>query len=274
MPQSSRTASGKAGPGILKAGLLWLLIGRERRTVAHQLLTDELLELAEAAKAYNEAPSGEKAKAGQAVRKVLKTEHEPVWPLILSTLLSLITASLFLVFTVTRPEQPFSYLLALFGPLLIGCFSPLMLYLIPSYRRAVIFLPSDFLSDLLYAAPAFVALLWLLFFINTASDIPIARIPLLELSILSVGALLAPLFEEIFFREILPGSIGRPPHFAGHLISAFLFTVLHLPASGWQFVYYLMAASALSLLRILTGRLFWPTAVHSLANVVSLWIMQ
>ncbi|PKL29947.1 MAG: CPBP family intramembrane metalloprotease domain-containing protein, partial [Spirochaetae bacterium HGW-Spirochaetae-10] len=93
-------------------------------------------------------------------------------------------------------------------------------------------------------------------------------------SILSLGALLAPLLEEIFFRELLPGSVGRSPHFAGHLGSAVLFAVLHLPVDGWQFLYYLMAAATLSLLRILSGNLLWPIAVHSAANIASLWIMQ
>lgn len=270
MTHDSPKVSRKTGAGPMKAGLLWLLLGAERRTIATRLSSDELLELAEGGRAYKAASSRDKAKALHTVRRVLANEREHSWPAALSAGLFVLAAALFVAHAVLRPEQPFLYLLSLFGPLLIGCISPLMLYLLPAYRRVGLFSPSGFL----YAPPAFVALLWLLFLINTSSDIPIARLPFFELSILSLGALLAPLLEEIFFRELLPGSVGRSPHFAGHLGSAVLFAVLHLPVDGWQFLYYLMAAATLSLLRILSGNLLWPIAVHSAANIASLWIMQ
>lgn len=268
--KESHRASGKTGAGQRKAGLLWLLLGAERRTIATRLSSDELLELAEGGKAYKTSSSHDKAKTLNTVRRVLANERERSWPAALSAGLFVLAAALFVAHAVLHPEQSFLFLLSLFGPLLIGCISPLTLYLLPAYRRVGLFSPSGFL----YAPPAFVALLWLLFLINTSTDIPIGRLPFFELSILSLGALLAPLLEEIFFRELLPGSVGRSPHFAGHLGAAVLFAVLHLPVDGSQFVYYLMAAATLSLLRILSGNLLWPIAVHSAANIASLWIMQ
>lgn len=249
--------------------MLWLLLGSERDALAGHLSTDELLQLRDAMQAYAAADENQKASALRMVQHVLTGREGSTTLWAFSAALLALTVLLAIVHAIQQPDRSFLYLLSLFGPLLIACSAPFFFYRIPLYRRIGLFAPTGFF----YALPAFVALLWLLFSINTVTALPTTRLPALEMGILSLGALLAPLFEELFFREILPSAIGRFPHFAGHLGSAFLFAVLHLPVDGWQFLLYLMAAATLSLLRIVTDSLLWPVVVHSAANVTSLWVM-
>lgn len=76
MTHDSPKVSRKTGAGPMKAGLLWLLLGAERRTIATRLSSDELLELAEGGRAYKAASSRDKAKALHTVRRVLANERE------------------------------------------------------------------------------------------------------------------------------------------------------------------------------------------------------
>lgn len=256
----------------ISAGLLWALLGAEgRRRVAGSLSVDDLTDLNRAAGEFRQAPVEARRRAIVNAREILRPEQGRL-PVLFSGILLVLTALVFVYYRWIHPERSWYSLLPLFGPVVVSVFSPVSLMLLPSVKRTRLFRPTLGHSRLLYAVPAYVALLWLLYWIN--GDTASYGLPLFDLCLLGSAALLAPLFEEVVFREVIPAAAGRSPHAAGHLISILIFAILHLPPDGEVFLYYVLAASVLSLLRILTDGLFWPVIVHSLGNLTSLLLIS
>ncbi|MCB1172804.1 MAG: CPBP family intramembrane metalloprotease [Leptospiraceae bacterium] len=117
----------------------------------------------------------------------------------------------------------------------------------------------------------YIALLWLLIEINSSALAgPVRGFVLSRWIILVSGALAAPLFEEIVFRQLLPSLFGSDPYWGGQVTASVLFALAHLPVDGSMFLLYWLAALLLALLRIQTGSLVWGIGAHSLANLVVL----
>ena len=256
----------------IKAGLLWLLLKGQRSRVASYLSNDEISSLNKGASSFLAASKSVQLQATRSLQKALMPAGRgPLW--VLTAVLLTLTGFGFGLYIAIHSHRSFLDAIVLFGPLFIGCASPASFELIARYRLPVLFSWQSFQVGFLYAVPGFVSLVWLLFLINTETQLPYSRLPVFEMSVLVAGAMLAPVLEEVVFRELIPTAVGVSPHFLGHLCAALLFTVLHLPASVDQFVYYFLAASTLSLLRILSGGLIWPIVVHSLANLTILLVL-
>ncbi len=97
-----------------------------------------------------------------------------------------------------------------------------------------------------------------------------------------LGGFLAPLFEELFFRDVLyeaiaSGSAGRSTGgspFAAVAVTAVGFSLVHLSLQPGllEFAVYANAGVLLGFLRRLTGRLTFPLAVHIGVNLTMMWL--
>lgn len=256
----------------LKAGLLWGLLGQGgRRAVARSLSLHELSNLNEATAAFRQSSQGAKDATARAVKNLLRERPLP-WVGWWVAILLVAAAAAVISFWREHPRWPVTTILSFAGPLLVAAWSPLSLRLLSPTKREALFQVRFTPGLALTIVPSFVALLWLLFWVNDAA-VP-ARLAGIELVALLVAASLGPLLEEVVFREIIPAAPGPNLAPVGHAVSALLFALMHVPSSGSQFLYYLLAAATLSLLRMLSGGLFWPIVVHALANVVSLLVLS
>ena len=86
-------------------------------------------------------------------------------------------------------------------------------------------------------------------------------------------AIMAGIGEEVFFRGLLQGSLGRVvnPWIALALVSA-LFGVVHMVSIGYAIVAGLLGAY-LGTLLLLTGNLFVAVAVHALFDFVAILLI-
>lgn len=156
----------------------------------------------------------------------------------------------------------------IFQPLLLAALAPFSIYFLDNLERKLYFRLDARPSSLFHAILAYTALTMLLASIN--ADLPYTgRMDDFHLSLLVLGVAGAPLFEEIAFRQWLPSRMGRDPHWAGHALSALIFTALHIPTTldPELALYYYLCGATLSLLRIQTDSLLWPYLAHAAANV-------
>lgn len=267
-PQAERSPS----VNHLKAGLLWSLLGPQgRRVVGRSLSVQELSSLNLAGASFRQADRKSRHAIARSVNAMLRDEGVRYSGRAVLMLLSAATAAI-AYYWYSHPKWPFPAILSFASPLLVAAISPVALRLLSRSRREATFQVRFSPVLALYILPSFVSLLWLLFWVN--EDAVPARLAGLELGALLVAGALGPLLEEIVFREVIPSAPGPSLLPVGHAVSALLFALMHAPSSGSQFLYYLMAATTLSLLRVLSGGLFWPIAVHALANVVSLIVIS
>ncbi len=250
--------------------MLWHLLGKTaRRRIAQDLTLDEIRALNESFRAYRATPPAERRRIEMETRRLAEVRHGGL-PAVFFTIGMLAFAVLFLLHLELAPNVGLLVRYQVFTPLFFGAVSPLACYLIPAYRLRNLF---NIEIDPQSAAITFLALLgliWTLVFIGLAETGPRFTATGLTLLILCAGAATAPLLEEIGFREVLPGMVGRPPHYPGHLLSGLGFAAAHVPSSLEMFALYLIAALFLSTVRLQTEGLLFPVLVHGLANVTIL----
>jgi membrane protease YdiL (CAAX protease family) len=253
-----------------RAGLLWRLLGPAGRArVAPELRPDEIEALGPAYQnQYRNLPRARRRQIEQGLHRILRERHSPL-PMLLSLVLAIIAVAALLFHFVQMPGMSVRTRSTLFTPLLLTVLAPLALYLLPRYRLYLLFRPVPRVRTIGSAVAAFVALLWVLYFIDLEQGAHL-RLDPFSLIILTLGAFGAPLLEELVFRELLPGLVGRPPHYAGHFLSMVAFALAHFPATATMFALYFIAACVLSEVRIRSDGLLYGFAAHALANITIL----
>ncbi len=259
-------------PSALRSGLLWALLGKPgRRRVAAMLDRVELERLAAAVREYPRAAEQSRGAAVSDLRSLLG-ERRARWPLAVSAAFAVLFGILFPVHVLWKPGFPMDLRILLFQPLFLAIFAPLSLYLLSPIRLRSLFAAGPRFSTALMTLLVFLFLLWALAFIGVEQRKggAVASLDVLATIIFVVGAVAAPLLEEVLFRELFPGLFGRLLY-VGHLFSAALFAVAHLSLGPWSvnmFLWYLFAGLALSALRIYSEGLLAPFVAHALANGV------
>lgn len=255
------------------AGLLWkLLPAKYRDAVNENLNADQIKKLNKAYKNYTQLESRQKAGIETALMHQI-SRHRPLWPVVMAASGLALTVFLFIIYAATTSaaaSQPW-ITAQIFSPLLIGSVGFLACYLVsPARLRSVLYWQTGF-ETALYGLLSLLGLIFLLAFIREDQAL-FYRPKGAELYIYMAGAVLAPFFEEFFFREYLPSQTGKDPNIAGHAISGIIFAVLHLPDSLLMFAAYLLCAYFLSACRIQSRGILMPYAVHALANGTILFL--
>lgn len=261
-------------PDAERAALLWTLLGPDgRRRIAPYLSRAELEALNRALASYR-ARSREERRKRELELHMMIAGRAPRWPMLLTISGAVAFGALFLLHMLLVPRVSMTLRLELFNVFFLAAVAPLTLYLLRPYRLRQLFhwrVGADSIAATFFV---FLGLLWALFFVGLEqrSSYVVFRPDVFSLLILCVGALGAPLLEETLFRELIPGILGRAPHYAGHALSATLFALAHLPGGvvSWEvFVWNLTAGLLLSALRIHSDRLLYPLIAHSGANLAT-----
>lgn len=252
------------------AGLLWRLFSSPaRKNIATHLSTETLKRLNVAFEHYINLSSEQKKNVGRIIQKETGISHGST-AMTAFVLSLLITGALFAGHMVLGPMMSIQLRISVFTPLVFGVISLLVIQMIPPYRLRQLFDPRpDEFPTLFFAGIGFLGLLWTIYSIQLETDLRFMYRPDgLTLAIILAGAATGPVLEELLFREIFPGMLGKPPHYVGHLISAILFAAGHLPDTPVMALLYFISALILSSVRWLTDGLFYPVVLHSMANVV------
>ena len=264
-------------PGVKpeQAGLLWRILNKEtRRNVARHLDSGELEDLNRNYNSYKKLRPEDRKFIEDTLRRETARSLSP-FPFMLFGFMSLCFIALFFLHVQKYPALSIMSSAVIFTPLFLGVFAPLSLYLLPQYRLRILFRPALSPESLVVSFVSFLGLLFCLVFIGlenrALSPVKGAWTPAgFSFFIYCLGAITAPLLEEVFFREVIPSLFGAPPHYVGHMVGATLFALAHIPGSTSMFLYYLVAALFLAVVRQQTGGLLYPLLVHSLANLTNL----
>ncbi len=244
-----------------QSGLLWrLLPSKARAAAARHLTSEELAELGKGFESYRKLPKAERRAVENSLRIEI-SQVRSVWPGVYGAALLCLTLALFAIV-----ELPVLLRLQVFAPLGIGIGGAFALYFLEPWKMRFLFrLPGP------GSAPAGVIgcllLVWLIFAIGEHESGGSMRIDRLLLLPLALGAVVAPLAEEILFRELLVRIAGAQTGI-GHLISVSLFALLHLPSDVEMAVLYVLSGAVLSVLRYTTDTLSVPLAAHAMANLI------
>lgn len=251
----------------MAAGLSWILLDKNfRRKVAAFLGQEHLKTLNEEYNNYRKAGSDVKRVINRKVLKDLRVSHGGL-PVQLFLISIVIVGAVFLLHRLAVPSFPDYLRLRLFTPMILGAMSFLTFYMVPPYRLYPLFRPNLDRTEILAVPVAFVGLLWTLTYIQFESDMSRIYHPRgMELLILMTGAIWAPLLEEILFREAIPSMFGSSDKLIGHIPSMIFFSLAHLPSTWDEALLYFIAGAFLSMLRYLTGGLFYPLIIHGAAN--------
>ncbi len=261
----------KPPPSDLKAeqaGLLWYLLpGSYRRKVAKLLSLKELDELNRGYQAYKKLPPARRALVEEEVGRDTRFGFTAL-PLTFFFILGVVFIVFFVSHLTTIPNMDIQTRFYVFTPLLLGVFAPLTLYLMPRWRIRALFRFEISSEAMITTFVGLLLLVWLLFFINdaTPSGYRGGGPKGITLLIICLGAGIAPLLEEVLFREFIPAMFDRPPHYIGHAVAAVLFSVAHVPNTFLIFFLYTLTGLVFAVVRVRTGGLLYPLIIHSLAN--------
>lgn len=244
-----------------QSALLWrLLPARARAAVSKSLTSDELTELGNAYNDYRKRNVHERRLVeARLLREISGTRS--VWPGLYGSLILLVTFGFFLAVDLPLPLR-----LQVFAPLGIAFGGAMALYLLEPWRLRFLFRMPD-AKSLPGGLVASVLLVWLIFAIGERETGGSLRLERTLLAALLLGAVTAPLAEEILFRELLV-RIGGTNLAIGHLLSIALFAAMHMPSDVEMTVLYVLCGSVLSVLRYASDTLSLPLAAHSLANFI------
>jgi membrane protease YdiL (CAAX protease family) len=244
-----------------QSGLLWrLLPSKARSVVARHLTAEELAALGSGFEAYQKLSKQERRRVENSLRIEISAVRS-VWPGVYGATLLCLTLALFAIV-----QLPIYLRLQVFSPLGIGIGGAFALYFLEPWRLRFLFrLPGP--ASVPAAVVGCLLLVWLIFAIGEHDSGGSARIQRLLLVPLALGALVAPLAEEILFRELLVRIAGTYTGI-GHIVSILLFAVLHLPSTPEMAVLYILSGAILSVLRYATDTLSVPLAAHSMANFI------
>jgi len=253
-----------------RAGLLFHLLDKSTRFRLHKHLTsEEIKSINDGFNSYKKSPKEARRALELDLKNKIGRSH---WPSLLFTAGMIFFIFALILHTLYHPNISISRRMEFFSPLFLGSCAPLAAYIIPPYRLHMLFQFNISFEKWSLSFVTFIVLLWLIVYIRLEETLPAANLSWLSLAILTAAAVSAPFAEEIFFREAFPSLIGNYPHYAGHLISAALFGLAHLPVSPNMGLLYFISALFLSVLRMNTDSLLYPYATHSMANVISLYV--
>jgi membrane protease YdiL (CAAX protease family) len=255
------------------AGLLWYLLPPSfRRKVSRELSLTEIEKLNQSYTDYRKSSRPSRIRTEQFLRNNMSPRF-PAFLFIYGFGLLIITILLLIVHSLLNYNYNINTRIILFTPLFLGIMAPVLMAALPAYRIRMLFRFTIDPAQLPMLFLAFMGTVWMIAFIRI-SEKPAFYTPLdsFSLGVLFLGAISAPLLEETFFRELLPGMFGRSPYWIGHLLSAILFSAGHLP-SGWEMAfYYILSGLFLSMARIFSGRLIYPVMIHSAANGIMVFM--
>lgn len=194
----------------------------------------------------------------------------PAWPAwtslaILSVLFASIGGQRFLY-----PNLRLDLAVDIFTPMFIAAAAPLTVYFVKPPLVRLLLTPSTDFSGAFLTLVAALGLVWALTAIGEIIHGNYYTPPGFLIVVFYAGGAIAPFLEEMLFRELIPGVIGRAPNYAGHLISAVFFALSHLPDRILVFILYVTAGLILSALRLQTGKIIFPYFAHASANVILL----
>jgi membrane protease YdiL (CAAX protease family) len=258
----------------MAAGLSWILLEKSfRRKVALFLGTGDLEALNKEFRNYKNSSGSEKHLVNRKLLKDLRVSHGGL-PFQLVLISAVIVGAVFMLHRLVAPSFPDYLRLRLFTPMILGALSFLTFYMVPPYRLYPLFRPSLERAEIIALPVTFIGLLWTLTYIQFETDPSRVYHPRgMELLILLAGAVWAPLLEEILFREVIPSMFGGADQLIGHVPSMILFSLAHLPSTWDEALLYFIAGTFLSMLRYLTGGLFYPLLVHAAANAVMVLVV-
>ena len=105
-----------------------------------------------------------------------------------------------------------------------------------------------------------------------------------QLLLMAAGTiLLVPLSEECFYRGLIFGSLLRKSRALAYLVSAAVFSLIHIlgylgaysgPDLLFSFLQYLPAGLILAFAYEKSGTLFAPVFIHALVNLRGIWLMR
>lgn len=84
--------------------------------------------------------------------------------------------------------------------------------------------------------------------------------------------IVAPVVEEVIFRELLPKSMGRS--LASYIIGSFLFALIHMPTGIEGWLMYGGMSAVMLYMRLRRDNLNEAIAFHLLNNVISFIAMM
>ncbi len=255
------------------AGILWKLLPRSlRQNAAIHLSLRELESLNQAWKDHRFRSQKERIETERTLQKSLHPRY-PVFLVLYGIALAAAGFLLFLIHFIRFPHFSWDLRMGIFSPLLLGMAAPLLAAVLPAWRLRILFRFRTGMESLIYLLPGFLGTLWIIAFIRmTEPSVILWKPDGFSLFVLFLGAISAPLLEEIFFRELIPGLFGKSPHWLGHIISALLFSAAHIPSGAEMSVYYFLSGLLLSVIRIGTGRLAYPFLLHSIANGIMVFL--
>lgn len=268
-------SSAKSGKNLSegRAGLLWKLIGTAGRQRVADWLTPEEMDAAHQAfgNHYESRSKSERLTIDRSLRRSLSDKHSPI-PLLLSLGLGIGAAVLIMIHMIQVPGMSLTTRSTLLTPLFLGVVAPLTLYLLRPYQLYLLFRPVLTFRATGTAVVTFVVLLWTLYFLDVEQGSHL-RLDWFSQILLLAGAFGAPLLEEIIFRELIPGFLGRPPHYFGHFVAMTAFALFHFPLSAAMFALYFIAAFALAEVRIQSDGLLYGTLAHAMANITIVLVL-
>ena len=248
-------------------GLLWILLPKKgRHRLASELDLEELTRLNRSFSGYRKLESGRRRQIELELSRMIRPAGRYL-PLALFGVGGLIMTAVLTLHLLYQPGQSALLRLHIFLPLMMGVLAPLSLYFLSGIRQRLIFRPVFSFQIGGFALLTYLGLIWLLFFIGELEALPSVRTDHLTQLALCLGAISAPLMEEVVFRELVPEMMGGSHRLPGHFFAGIFFAVAHLPANGEMLVLYLIAAWLLGLLRLLSEGLFYPLLIHSAANL-------
>ena len=244
-----------------QSGLLWRLLSRKARAeISRYLSAGELKALGESFDEYKNRPVSERRRIEAALLKNISSVRS-IWPGMYG--ISLLCTAIVLFAAV---DLPVVLRIQVFAPIGIGIFGVFALYFLEPWRMRFLFRIPD-ANSLPGLVVGCLLLVWLIFGIGEREASGALRIARLLLVPLAIGALCAPLAEEILFRELLVRAAG-PYTGAGHCFSVVLFAALHMPSDLEMGVLYVLSGAVLAVLRLTSDSLSVPLAAHSLANFI------
>ncbi|MBI38374.1 MAG: hypothetical protein CMF59_02150 [Leptospiraceae bacterium] len=249
-----------------RAAILWRII-RHLPEIRALLTSEEKQSLNDHYQQYKKEDSSQKKSLARELRDLLGPRR-PAYPAMLGIAGMIIWTVLLVYHGVEYPDKKLLRFY-IFQPLLLAALAPFSIYLLSNVERRLYFRLDVRPESLLHSILAFTALTMLLASINQDWLPSSPRMDLFHLILWITGIGIAPLFEEIAFRQWLPSKIGRDPHWLGHATSALIFTAAHVPTTldPEMAAYYWLCGFTLSALRIQTDSLLWPFLVHAAANV-------
>lgn len=245
---------------------MWRLLPKAfRARVSRQLELRELEALNDSFVTYRKGDRAHRQRVELAVLRATRSVHSSI-PVLVSAVGGLLAVLLLAYHIVSIPNMGAATRLTVFVPLLLGVLSPLSLHLLGAVRSRELFRWQLSAESAAVVFACFMGLLWTLYFIGE-SGIGMGRRPTgLTLLALTLGAISAPLLEEVFFRELIPTMFGRHPHYLGHLVGSVLFALAHVPSDFVMLLEYVLAGLFLSVARSQSGGLLYPFMIHSAAN--------